>query len=113
MESVTINARFGTQEQAESALRKLRALRGDCFRIECHGASASADNLSSLQVEFATESDLAGESVRRRANEPIHLSDQTGGQSFTLSANMPDQAVDQARSVVHEAGGQLETMSSD
>lgn len=113
MDSVTINARFGSQEQAESAVRKLRALRGDCFRIECHGAGASEEGLSSSRMEFAAESELTGETVQRQADATQFTPDQNGGQSFSLSANIPDQAVDQARSVIQEAGGQMETAGSD
>lgn len=112
MSPVTINASFGSQEQAESAVRKLRALRGDCFRIECHGASAQDDGLSSSHIEFAAEADLAGERVQRRADASDFVPEQTGGSSFTLSANIPNQAADQARRVIREAGGQVESAGS-
>ena len=116
MGALTISARFRSQEQAESAVRKLRALRGDCFRIECHGdADAAADSLSSLQVEFAAESDLAGEIARpNAADSPSSAAaDQLAEPSFTLSASIPDQATDQAHSVIAEAGGQVESARAE
>ncbi len=99
MDSATINARFGTQEQAESAVRKLRALRGDCFRIECESVQAAPSGLADTHVEFAAENGFL----------PT-LADQTDPRlklSFTLSAQLPVQVAEQARSVIFDAGGRL------
>ena len=112
MDLVTINATFGDQAQAESTVRKLRALRGDCFRIECLGASTPDDRLSSMRAEFAAESDLTGERDQRRGEVPNFDPEQLGNQSFALSANIPALAVEQARSVIREAGGRMESADS-
>ncbi|WP_123039791.1 hypothetical protein [Cohnella candidum] len=84
MDVQTIQARFDNQEQAESAIRKLAALRGDRFRIEREG---------SFSVEFAAELGTPEEAA------------ESG--SFTLSANIPQEASDRARSVIEAAGGRM------
>jgi hypothetical protein len=96
-----MQARFATQDQAESAMRKLSALRSDCFRLERAanyddaGAEATAD--SSQFVDDLTASVLAGSVIQSSL----------GDAEYTLSANVPGVASEQARNVILQAGGQI------
>lgn len=97
VETQTIQARFSSQEQAESAVRKLASLRGDCLRVERTSGSAP-----SFDSEMAADWDAPAESFGW-SNEPANP--QAG--AFTLSANVPVMAAEQARTVVQESGGQI------
>ncbi|WP_276356008.1 hypothetical protein [Cohnella caldifontis] len=102
MEMQSIQARFSSQEQAESAVRKLASLRGDCFRLEREGGFAQADaSAGSFDAEMA-EMDAPVESFGW-ANEPASA----GGTSFSLTAQIPAEAAEQARSVISAAGGKM------
>jgi len=99
-----MQARFTTQDQAESAIRKLASLRSDCFRLE--RASNTISNGDNAEREFSQISDLNGlsaagfaESATLNANDSIP--------EFTLSANVPNGATEQARTVIMQAGGQM------
>lgn len=80
----SIQAEFTSQDQAESVMKKLGSLRGDRFRLERAGVS-----LGDSRVEFAEE---VG------SNAPAE---------FTLSANVPGDATEQARAVILQAGGRM------
>ncbi|TVY00515.1 hypothetical protein [Cohnella terricola] len=86
MEMQSLQAGFANQDQAESVIRKLSALRGDCFRLERAGGVKNAN------FEFAGE---LGASSKVMAAE------------FTLAVNIPAAAVEQARTVIIGAGGQM------
>jgi len=90
-----LQARFATQDQAESAMRKLASLRSDRFRLERVGHEAQT-NTSELESTFTSNvEELSSSGFTSSAAE------------FTLSANVPSEATEQARRVVLQAGGQL------
>lgn len=121
MDTQTIQARFSSQEQAESAVRKLAALRGDRFRIERHAAAdsgtGSAAMLSNSEADgWAGSTGDAG--VMSAADGAVGVApnswwgdDAAGGgasaASFTLSANVPLIASGQAGKVIQSAGGEM------
>jgi len=86
LEMKPLQAAFATQDQAESVIRKLSALRGDCFRLERIGGVMNAN------VEFSGE---LGASSKETTAE------------FTLAVNIPAAAAEQARTVIIGAGGQM------
>ncbi len=96
MQMQSIQASFPSQEQAESAVRKLASLRGDCFRVECIGGSAQTgaygSAMSAADYTFLHWGDTGAE---------------TRAGTYTLSANVPATAAEQARSVIQGAGGQM------
>lgn len=98
MDTLTIQARFPSQEQAESAVRKLASLRGDCFRLERETGFPQAATFA-LETEMANL-DAPVESFGW-ANEPVRA----GQASFSLSVQIPVGAAEQARTVIREAGG--------
>jgi hypothetical protein len=101
MDMQPMQARFVTQDQAESAIRKLTALRSDSFRLERAAAyddvGTEATAYSSLSEDGFTASALAGSAIPYSS----------GGAEYTLSANVPGEAADQARTVILQAGGQI------
>ena len=108
MSARTLHARFPSRRQAESAVWKLRALRGDGFRLECPGFPVVTDRLSSARVEFATTLDAevgAAAAFRDRADVSVKA-DQ--GCAYLLSAQIPDIVTMQAQRVIREAGGTIE-----
>ncbi|BBI34752.1 hypothetical protein [Cohnella abietis] len=100
MDMQPLQAKFATQDQAESAIRKLSSLRSDCFRLEKIGPysgqieTTEADALQSIDGLTATA--LEG-SISLGSPEA----------AFTLSASVPGLATDQARSVILQAGGEI------
>ena len=115
-----LQARFATQEQAESVMRKLASLRSDCFRLErvgTPGDTASPAMDTSQAVDGLTASVLAGSAfqsssgVMASADAAAHQygvsMDNGSTTEFTLSANVPDGASQQARNVIMQAGGQV------
>ncbi|WP_027088266.1 hypothetical protein [Cohnella panacarvi] len=96
MEMQSLHAAFNSQEEAESAIRKLSALRGDQFRLE-KIPSAESDEIftDSAQPAFSVEaSGTLGEIASPKA-------------LYSLSVNVPGSATEQARSVIRDAGGIL------
>ncbi len=120
-----IQARFATQDQAESAMRKLASLRSDRFRLERvingFGSSYGSDQAGAIQssdVDGLTASVLAGSAfqssagVMASADAAAHQYGETPEGSgpvaeYTLSANVPGAAAEQARTVIEQAGGQI------
>lgn len=126
MEMQPMQARFATQEQAESVMRKLAALRSDCFRLERVGTNTSADAdadagspimNASPSVDSFTASVIAGatfQSISNNMTSGDAAAHQYGESpevglttEFTLSANVPDGSSEQARNVIIQAGGQV------
>jgi hypothetical protein len=102
MDMQPLQARFATQDQAESAMRKLTALRSDCFRLERTatyddvGAEAIVDLAQSM--DGLTASVLAGSGIQSFSG--------SGGE-YTLSANVPGAVTEQARTDILQVGGQV------
>ncbi len=92
MDMETLQARFATQDQAESVIRKLSALRSDRFRLERADARDGASS-SDQHVNAEFGSDLGSSAV--------------DAAEFTLSAIVPKVAADQARTVIRQAGGEI------
>jgi hypothetical protein len=93
----SMQARFATQDQAESVMRKLASLRSDCFRLERagHYADSEASSLDYSPTALSLSSSVIEGTVVNPAEE------------FMLSANVPDAAKEQARNVIMQAGGQV------
>lgn len=120
-----IQARFATQDQAESAMRKLASLRSDRFRLERissgFGSSYASDQAEAIQssdVDGLTASVLTGSAfqssggVMASADAAAHqwgVTPEGDGPAseYTLSANVPGEAAEQARTVIEQAGGQI------
>ncbi len=115
-----LQARFATQDQAESAIRKLASLRSDCFRLERIGSNNIADSFegdSAQSVDGLTASVLAGSAfqssagVMASADVAAHqwgVTPQSGtAAEFMLSAKVPGDASEQARTVILQSGGQI------
>lgn len=115
-----MQAKFATQDQAESAIRKLAFLRGDRFRLERVGAYADTGTPAidaSQSVDGLTASVLAGSAfqsssgIMASADAAAHqwgVSPEGGPTAeFTLSANVPGEAAEQARTVILQAGGEM------
>jgi len=86
MDMQPLQAGFATQDQAESVIRKLSALRGDRFRLERAGGTAPGA-AEQWNAEFGSELG--------------------GGAEFQLSVHVPKEAESQARTVIQQAGGEL------
>jgi hypothetical protein len=100
LQMLPIQASFTTQEQAEAAIRKLASLRGDGFRLENAGGGDQAGpyrepNMLNENYMFLFWGDQADAALSPPAG------------SFTLSANVPAAALEQARSVIASVGGQI------
>ena len=99
MDMQAIQARFATQQQAEAAVRKLAALRGDQFRLERQGVGAA---------DAAVSTDLADMDALGALTEFQPVDGEVSSfLSFSLSAVVPAMATEQARSVIADAGGQM------
>lgn len=97
MDMLSMQARFASQDQAESVMRKLAFLRSDCFRLEKAGQdNESVDPTMDTYPSITSMSSTELES----ASSPIV-------DEFTLSANVPGAVAEQARSVIIQAGGQV------
>lgn len=115
-----LQARFATQEQAESVMRKLASLRSDYFRLErvgTQGDIAFPATDYSQAVDGLTASAFAGSAfqsssgIMASADAAAHeygvSMDNGPSTEFTLSANVPDGSFQQARNVILQAGGQV------
>jgi hypothetical protein len=120
MDMMPMQARFATQDQAETAMRKLASLRGDRFRLERVGGYADIGTPeidASQPVDGLTASVLAGSAFPSSGGvmaSGVAAAIQWGvtpeggpTAEFTLSANVPGEAAEQARSVILQAGGQM------
>lgn len=102
-----MQASFATQDQAESVIRKLASLRGDRFRLE----RASGNAIQSSEISAASTADSANPSSsllsdsRLEASEELTPAHSSSSAEFTLSANVPGEAAEQARTVILQAGG--------
>ncbi|MBO9599904.1 MAG: hypothetical protein J7559_19045 [Cohnella sp.] len=119
MEMQSLHASFNSQEEAESAIRKLSALRGDQFRLEkIPGTEIApkstrvmealtspdhADNYTDTD-EIFTDSALPAFSVEASSTLGEFASTEA---LYSLSVKVPGSATDQARSVIRDAGGIL------
>lgn len=104
MNEQTIRATFPSREQAETAVLKLRALRGQDFRLECLTSAVAADSLSSANAEFAATLGTDASKGSSSAVEGLHHPDQS--HAYMLQALIPEQVVLQAQRVIEEAIGQ-------
>jgi hypothetical protein len=108
-----MQARFATQEQAEAAVRKLSSLRGDRLRIERESGYAEfgAPEAAGQPTEGMTASVPAGSPVESfsAAAADDYATDISAAPAaaFTLSADIPAAAAEQARKVIADNGGQL------
>ncbi|XID95395.1 hypothetical protein ACF3MZ_13140 [Paenibacillaceae bacterium WGS1546] len=113
MDMQPLQAGFASQDQAESAVRKLSALRGDRFRLE--RAEAAID----LGDSYAHTADDSGMTAAVSAEGALYSGDSAAGADdrlpfggagsleYTLSASIPAEALEQARTVIRQAGGRL------
>ncbi len=96
MEMQSLHAAFNSQEEAESAIRKLSALRGDQFRLEkMPGTNKDA---------IFTDSALSASSVEASGSLGEFASPEA---LYSLSVKVPGSASEQARKVIRDAGGNL------
>jgi hypothetical protein len=121
-----LQARFATQDQAEAAMRKLAALRSDRFRLERAGAGTAGEAFASAEMQQPSQDAAidglaasvmeAGSAIQASAGVMAStdvtawgVTPQSSGlvAEFTLSANVPDSATEQARTVIQQAGGEL------
>jgi hypothetical protein len=120
LDMMPLQARFATQDQAESAMRKLASLRSDRFRLERVGAYADTGTPeieASQTVDGLTASVLAGSAFPSSGGvmaSGVAAAIQWGISpdggpiaEFTLSANVPGEAAELARTVILQAGGQI------
>ena len=98
MDMEPLQARFETQDQAESVIRKLSALRSDRFRLERASAGAAA---SSGGQAWSAEAGSDLGVIAASSDAAASAADA----EFTLSAIVPAAAADQARTVIRQAGG--------
>ncbi|WP_256760172.1 hypothetical protein [Cohnella sp. WQ 127256] len=105
----SLQAKFATQDQAESVMRKLASLRSDCFRLERVGSDTHGEGLSTPGLAGAGfQSSLEVEASLDAAGFQANSTDSVGASSvFTLSANVPTEATEQARTVILQAGGEF------
>ncbi|MFC5703681.1 hypothetical protein ACFPVX_20540 [Cohnella faecalis] len=96
MDMQPMHATFENQDDAEEAVRKLSALRGDRFRLEkVAGKPAGVDSDASIEAAGSLGDP-----------DSAFSSNETGGvPAFTLSANIPAEALERARTVIEQAGG--------
>lgn len=104
LDMLPIQARFATQDQAESVIRKLASLRSETFRLERRGPNGLLDGASIMDIsasEVNLTSSVASNSIYDSS------SSSSSSEEFTLSANVPGAVADQARNVIMQAGGQV------
>lgn len=115
----SLNAAFNSQEEAESAIRKLSALRGDQFRLEKIPGTEMAPKSTRVMealtspdhVDNYTDTDAIFTDSARPAFS-VEASSTLGEFAspealFSLSVNVPGSATEQARTVIKDAGGIL------
>lgn len=117
-----LQSRFSSQDDAESAMRKLASLRSDRFRLERVSSdvgvtptSNSDDMLDTEAIGGLTSSIMAGSAFQTSSGIMAFADADQWGVSpeggytpeFTLSANVPGEALEQARTVILQSGGQI------
>lgn len=114
MEMTSLSAKFASQEDAESAVRKLAALRGDRFRLERVSPSAIPVDVEGFQTSAAVQAavdfadDALGEPPPDSPQQAQRDNVEEKMQSyFALSMNIPSAALIQARTVIQLGGGQV------
>ncbi|QMV40448.1 hypothetical protein [Cohnella cholangitidis] len=107
MDMQPLQARFETQDQAESVIRKLASLRGDRFRLERFSGASSSPSSAQLPSAIGSSEASPLSDSRLEASVELTPSAVTPVAEFTLSANVPEDAADQARTVIVQAGGQI------
>ncbi|MEK0312987.1 hypothetical protein [Cohnella sp. 56] len=115
MDKTTLEASFDSQEEAEAAVRKLTALRGDRFRME--SAAAGADFGSRAGQQNAIASGIASAMLYGGAELEAAEELGTGASEYgpgaskaaaiRLTADIPGESVERARKVISETGGTL------
>jgi hypothetical protein len=116
LEMRPLQANFPSQEQAESAIRKLSALRGDRFRLE-RAADAPSGAFGSSDAGYLQTADDSGMTAALSSEGALYSGELSGAgdnwtggtpsAEFSLSVHIPADAVEQARTVIVQAGGQL------
>jgi hypothetical protein len=96
VEMQSLHAAFNSQEEAESAIRKLSALRGDQFRLEKMPVSNSDAIFTDSAVPALS---VEASSALGEIASPEAL--------YSLSVHVPGSASEQARKVIRDAGGRL------
>ncbi|WP_217597114.1 hypothetical protein [Cohnella sp. GbtcB17] len=115
MDKTTLEASFDSQEEAEAAVRKLTALRGDRFRMESAAAGADfgakagrkdaiASGVASAMLYGGAELEAA-EELGTGAAEYSPAASKAG--AIHLTADIPGESVEQARRVIQDTGGTL------
>ncbi|WEK53074.1 MAG: hypothetical protein P0Y55_10745 [Candidatus Cohnella colombiensis] len=114
MDMQPLQATFATQEQAETAIRKLASLRSDQFRLERVSTNSGLATESSFvnALDFGLTSGIAnGASLRSLGSSEGVISsislDQAPFNAFELTAQVPKEAIGMAQTVISQAGGQL------
>lgn len=115
VDKTTLEASFDSQEEAEAAVRKLTALRGDRFRME--SAAAGADFGSKAGRQDAIASGVASAMLYGGAELEAAEELGTGAAEYGpgaskaatihLTADIPGESVEQARRVIQDTGGTL------
>lgn len=115
VDKTTLEASFDSQEEAEAAVRKLTALRGDRFRMESAAAGADfgakAANRDAI-ASGAASAMLYGGAELEAAEElgtgvPEYDPAASKASAIRLAADIPGISVEQARRVITESGGTL------
>jgi hypothetical protein len=100
LDMLPLQARFASQDQAESVIRKLASLRSETFRLERMVPNGVVDGASMMDISASgvnLNSSVASKSTY----------DSSSSEEFTLSASVPGAVADQARNVIMQAGGQV------
>lgn len=114
----SLNAAFHCQDEAESAIRKLSALRGDQFRLERIPGTEMAPKLTGAmkaltspdQADSYTDTDaIFTDSAPAFSVEASSTLGEFASPEalFSLSVKVPGSATEQARTVIRQAGGIL------
>lgn len=115
MEMQSLQAAFNTQDEAESAIRKLSALRGDRFRLEKLGSGTDQPASTGAMEAIADPhgfTDTGGVFTDSAAASSVEASSTLGEFAspealYSLSVHVPGSVSEQAREVIRQAGGLL------
>ncbi len=114
----TLQASFASQDAAESAIRKLSALRGDNFRLEKKGSvdpgrtpqAALTSGRANVPGDYTdTDEIYTGGMGLYEAEASSNLGEFASPEAlYSLSVQVPGLAAEQARTVLLQAGGTVE-----
>ncbi|MFC5532105.1 hypothetical protein [Cohnella yongneupensis] len=115
MEMQSLQAAFNSQGEAESAIRKLSSLRADQFRLERLAGSGLAPRSTPVMEAmtsshaFTDTDDIFTDAAPAFAVESSSTLGEFASPEalFSLSVKVPGSAMEQARSVIQQAGGLL------